>query len=228
MRLNVPRCDLSIALLNGSNHLFFSQPSEPVIEYPENLLSDGKMTSQGESELLPISDVNLALAWQVMRRFCRLVSLGAQTQRRIHSNIINDTMTAVMYRLLDMKFDTDSIDEAVRLGLLAFSHHVFIQWQDVRLPYQQFPSTYKRCVLSDRLSELALPQLVLWLSMIGACSLFNVPDETWLAECLQNALDRSQVKSWKEMQDILRSFLWIGLLDDEAGKRIYESLYSDR
>jgi hypothetical protein len=124
------RCDLGIALLNGSDPVFYYQPMESVIDYPEKLLpaSDDKMWSEDSIELIRNMDNDLAIAWRVMRRFCFMVNLGTQTQRLIRPEIIHETMSAVIYRLLHMRFAAGSIMEAVRHGLLAFSYHVFLQW----------------------------------------------------------------------------------------------------
>jgi hypothetical protein len=223
------RYDLAVALLNGSNHVFFRQPSEPVIEYPQKLLlaSHKKMFSQDNIEFIPNIDDDLATAWRVMRRFCFLVNLGTQTQRPIHLEIIYETMTAVIYRLLDMGFIAGTINEAVRYSLLAFSYHVFLQWQDIRLPYYYFPTAYRSCILQLELVNGVSSQLILWMLMTGANSVFNILDEAWLREYLGEHANRCQVKTWKEMQDILKSFMWIELLDGEPGKCIYDLLSLD-
>ncbi|KAI1378981.1 hypothetical protein F4677DRAFT_410239 [Hypoxylon crocopeplum] len=217
------RCDLGIALLNGSYPVFFGQPSEPVIEYPEKLqpASDDKSYSRDTMELVQIADKELATVWQVMRRFCLLVNLGTQTQRLIRPEIIHETMAAVMYRLLHMHFAAGSPDETVRHGLLAFSHHVFLQWQDIKLPYHYFPATYQSSILSLEGADGASPQLLLWLLMIGAISVFDISEDAWLREHIREYASRCQVKTWKAMQDILKSFMWIALLDEQAGKHIY-------
>jgi hypothetical protein len=210
--------------------VFFRQPSEPVIEYPEKLLpaSDDKMCSQDNIELIRNMDNDLATAWRVMRRFCLLVNLGTQTQRLMRLEIIHETMTAVMYRLLHMGFAAGSINETVRHGLLAFSHHVFLQWQDVKLPYHHFPTAYRNCILHLKLVDGVSSQLMLWLLVTGANSVFNISDEAWLREYLREHADRCEVKTWKEMQDILKSFMWIALLDEQPGKYIYDLLNLDK
>ncbi|KAK9319510.1 hypothetical protein V1517DRAFT_332366 [Lipomyces orientalis] len=153
--IEVLRCGLGIAPLNGSNPVCFFQPSEPVIEYPEKLLlaSDDKMCSQDNIELIRNMDHDLATAWLVMRRFCLLVNLGTQTQWLIRPEIIHETMTAVIYRLLHMGFAAGSIGKTVRHGLLAFSHHVFLQWQEIKLPYHHFPTSYQNCILGLKLVD---------------------------------------------------------------------------
>ncbi|KAI1610931.1 hypothetical protein EDD36DRAFT_420957 [Exophiala viscosa] len=224
------RCDLGIALHNGSKPVFFRQPSEPVPGYPETLLRacNDEKCPQDNVDLLRDMDHDLATAWRIMRRFCLLVNLGTQIQRLIHPEIIVETMTAVTYRLLYMNFITGSVDEVIRLGLLAFCHHIFLQWQDIRLPYYRFPTGYRNRILGVKPSQRLSPQVVLWLMMTGAISLYDTSEESWLRESLRDYADRCQVKSWKEMQETLKCCMWVVLLDDQPGRQIYNLLYHDK
>ncbi len=220
------------ALLNGQDPVFFRPPSEPVTKYPEKLLADETMRCSDDHvvvELLRNLDHDLATVWRAMRRFCLLVNLGTQTHRVIYPDFIHETMTAVIYRLLHMDFVAGSINEIVRVGLLAFSHHVFLQWQDIKLTCYPFPTTYRDGILVDcrRLLEPVNPRLMLWLLMTGAISLFDVSEEAWLSESLREHVDQSQVKTWKEMKEVLGSFMWIAILDDQPGKQIYDQLFSN-
>src|SRR6187402_959289 len=216
------RNDLSIALLNGLSPVFYHGPEEPVIPYPGQLLSaaDDEMYSQDNIVLIQQLDDDLVIVCQIVRRFCLMINLGTEAQQFITSEIIHETMTSVMYRLLHMRFAAGVIDKAVQLGLLAFSYHLFIQWQDIKLPYQHFPRSYQDCIESLKKIDDVSPRLMLWLLMTGAISLFNISTETWLRECLREYIDRCQVTTWKEMQDILESFMWIALLDKQLGKQI--------
>ncbi|KAF4340972.1 hypothetical protein FBEOM_5096 [Fusarium beomiforme] len=192
LEVGMLRCDLSIAMHNGSSHVFFSQPSQPVPDYPHNLLRawDDKMCSQEYIEISESLDSSLATAWRVMRRFCVLVNIGTQTQQLIRPQTIHKTMTAVMYRLLRMDFTAGSINEAIRHGLLAFSYHVFLQWQDIKLPYHCFPTIYKNCVLGLELVDGISSQLMIWLLMTGALSLFSTSDEVWIKDGLRKQADK--------------------------------------
>ena len=222
--LIVCRCDLKIALLNCTNPIFYFRTSEPMPEYPEELLpaASDKKLGLPDAELISTLDRDLAVVWWVMRRFCLQVNLGTQTQRLIYPDVIHGTAFSVIYRLLGMRFAKGSVDEVVRLGLLAFGHHVFLQWQDIKLPYYSFITVYHNCVETFDLDNGAFRQLKLWLLMVGANSLFTVFDEAWLYDALWEQAQRCQVTSWKGMQEILRSFMWISLLDDEPGKQVYE------
>ncbi|OTA61487.1 hypothetical protein K449DRAFT_330998 [Hypoxylon sp. EC38] len=225
------RVDLGVALLNSSKPVFFRQPLEPMVRYPEKLLlaSDDKTyCSEDNFELMETLDNELARCWQVMRKFCLLVNLGMQTQRLVRLETTHRTMTALMYRLLHMSFTAGSIDEAIRHGLLAFSYHVFLQWQDIIPPYHQFAAAYKSCILGIKNAGGISSQLLLWLLMAGAVSVFNVSDESWLRELTKEYSDICQVRTWKEMRDILKSYMWVVTLDEEVGKRIHSLLDLDK
>ncbi|RDW57388.1 hypothetical protein BP5796_12838 [Coleophoma crateriformis] len=223
------RCDLGIAILNGSNPVFYCRPTEPVINYPERLLlaSNDKICFDDNIDMIQNMDHDLAIAWQVIRRFCFMVNVGTQTQRLMAPEFVYETMTAVIYRLLHMHFANNSIAEAIRNGLLAFSYHIFLQWQDIKLPYDYFATTYKDCILGLKDIDGISSQLVLWLLMTGANAVFNIPNEAWLRDCLREYTHKCQVKDWKEMRGILKSLMWIELLGEQPEKQIYNLLQLD-
>ncbi|KAJ3550273.1 hypothetical protein NM208_g66 [Fusarium decemcellulare] len=223
--LEMLRYDLDIALLNGSDPVFYCQPSEQLPEYPEKLMptSDDSLGPQNSSEFLQSMDSGLATAWLAMRRFCLLVNLGAQTQRLMRPDLFQESMAAVTYRLLRMKFANGSTDEAILHGLLAFCHHVFLQWQDIKLPYRHFPTAFKECIQGLETVDAVSPQLILWLLMTGAISVFG--DEEWLKNALRKYAEKCGVRRWKEIHRILESFMWISLLDEQLGRSVYDSLY---
>jgi hypothetical protein len=220
------RYDLSIALLNGSSPVFYNQPQEPVILYPRQLLiaPANETYSQEYIGLRSQLDDNLVTAYQIIRRFCLMVNTGTQTQQVIDTDIVHETMTSVMYRLINMNIPAGAIDKAVQLALLAFSYHLFIQWQDIRLPYQHFPKAYQDSIQNLEAVDDVSPRLMIWLLMTGAISVFDISNNMWLQESLRDYIHRCQVETWTEMRDILDSFIWNDLLDKQLGKQIYDSL----
>jgi len=224
--LMLRRCDLGIALLANSDPVFFCQPAEPLPDYPEQVLSSFSRSSYNQEFMQLVQDLNghLAEIWLVMRKFCLLANLGTQTRMLIQPATIYGTMTAVMYRLLRMSFAAGTLDESSRLGLLAFTHHVFLQWQDTRLPCHPLSESYRKHLQVHALRDPIPPRMSLWLLMIGAISLFSVSDELWLASYLRRQVERCGVETWKDGQEVLKSSMWISLLDDKSGKQIYDSL----
>ncbi|KAK4936665.1 hypothetical protein LTR10_022517 [Elasticomyces elasticus] len=227
------RCDIGMAMQSGSMPIFFNDPlSEPFVPYPDqDILSiretAGIISPQHDSEswLLNV-DESLVEAWEVVQRFCSIVNLAVQTQRMLLPSLVYDTMTSVMYRLLRRSFDTGSLDEAIRLGLLGLTHHIFLQWQYLRLPYVYFPSVYKKCLRHPNLTNVASPRLMLWLLMVGAVSAFNTSDHPWLQDCLRQHMGICQLRSWDELRSVLKSFMWVGLVHDKPGKDVFDAVLS--
>lgn len=132
-----------------------------------------------------------------------------------------DTMASVMYRLLHTSYEAGSLDEAIRLSLLAFSSSIFLQWRDFKLPYTHLPVAYKDCLLNATFLD-ASPQLWLWLLMIGTVSVFEEGDYPWLMPWVQLNADACEVEAWSDMLGVLHGFLWIGLVHDGPAERAFK------
>ena len=150
-------------------------------------------------------NMDLAEAWRVIRKFCLLAILGTQTQMTIEPAMIYGTMTAVMYRLVRMRFVVCSLDETIRLGLLAFTHHTFLQWKDICLPCHGFSRRYQKYLMAHQLEDVVPAGVTLWLLMTGAISIFSISTEPWLGDFLRRQVERCKVTSWKDMQQVLKA-----------------------
>jgi hypothetical protein len=216
-----------MALHTGAKPIFFSDNrSQLSLIYPEEITSRCE-TDRVFDELDDLDD-DIAKTWQFMKNFCSLVNLAAKAQGRIPWELFLNTMTSLMYRLLHMSFDVNSINEAIRIGLLAFSSHIFLQWKLVRVNYVHLSVSYRNCL--DRLeSSHCIPShLSAWLLMIGAVSVFKQPDDAWLVPRLRANIESCGVKSWSEMRDILESLLWIPLVQEKSGKDIFDSVFGSK
>jgi hypothetical protein len=224
--LIVYRCDLGIALLANSDPVFYRSPVDPLPDYPAQVISSLSSSLYSQNDLHLFQDLNKPLveAWVFMKKFCSLANLGTQTRMLIEPATIYGSMIAIMYRLLRMGFAENTLEESLRLGLLAFSQHVFLQWRDMRLPDHPFSMSYRNHLRSYSLGNMIPPRISLWLLMIGAVSFFNIPDELWLVDCLRKQTERCGVKTWKDGQENLKSSMWISLLDDDFGKQVFETL----
>ena len=217
-----------MALHDGSRPMFFYNPAlQPFMPYPDlNLLSiqrsaDMIYSPYNSENYLNKLDENLTTIWRFLQRFCSIVNHIAETQERMSARISQDTMASVMYRLLYLRFETNSVDETIRLCLLGLSYQIFLQWQDMKLPYPHFPSSFKKCLLNLNIGDGFPSDIMLWFLMVGAIS--GLPDDKWLKQCMRGHVDRCQVESWNEMRDILNAYMWIHLLHDKPGKHFFES-----
>lgn len=133
-----------------------------------------------------------------------------------------NTMASVMYRLLDLEFSCGSLDEAVRLGLLAFCSHVFLQWSGIKLSHQHLSRAYQDCLLSLR--DPISPHMSLWLLFTGHMTLFSEDDGPWLKPWLRAILNLCGATSWDETRVIVKAFLWIDFAQDETGIKAFTTV----
>ena len=198
--------------------------------YPDLTLLSGSMSkttaihSQYLSEIfLRDIDDELASAWRTMAEFSLTIKLAVGCKHRIAIETFLDTMAAVMYRLLSMtSYEAGSTEEAIRLGLLAFSASIFLPWKQIGINYDHLACTYKDCLSKLKCSNIP-SHLLLWLLMVGAVSVFGNADDEWLKPWLRVIIDLAEVESWVDMQEILTSLMWIGLVHDVPGKDVFDS-----
>jgi hypothetical protein len=171
----------------------------------------------------------LAAIWAAMSHFCSLVNVSVEKENPlITDHIFLSSMGSIMYRLLHLKFVTGSLDETVRLGLVAFSTPIFLQWRNIKLADPSLPYNYRKSLTGlNSLKCGTTPGALLWLLMVGATSIFHEPDDiAGLKKWLQPTIAMCSISSWNQMRDALNSFLWIGLIHDKPGREFFEALIS--
>jgi hypothetical protein len=156
-----------------------------------------------------------------------VINFAVDSELRISTETFLDTLTSIVYRLLDMYFEAGSKDEAVRLGLLAFLCGVFLQWKHLGMSYPHFTSMYRSC-LAVIPSECISSDLMIWLLMVGAVSVFDETDNWWLKPLLRVNIGLCGIDEWSEMQELLKGFMWIGLVYDKSGKSLFDSMITGR
>jgi hypothetical protein len=169
-------------------------------------------------------NTDLAEAWAFLRRFCSTINAAAEHKRPLAKEILLSAMASSMYRLLRMHyFDPTSIDEGVRLGLLVFSSHIFLNWQDITLPHTYLPNTYRTCLLNLKLPNTFPPGILLWLLIVGSLSTFTPADSAWLMPWVRANIELCEARTWSELRAQLKTFPWIDILHDKPGRAIFEA-----
>ncbi len=151
-----------------------------------------------------LEDVNndLAQAWSTISNFCSIINFAVDSELRISTETFLDTMASVVYRLLDMRFIADSKDEVVRLGLIAFLCNVFLQWKHLGMSYPYFTSMFRNCLWNMPPGRVP-PDFMAWLLVIGAVSVFDEADDSWLKPLLRSNISLCSIDRWNEMQEVL-------------------------
>ncbi|KAK8022270.1 hypothetical protein PG993_013037 [Apiospora rasikravindrae] len=190
-----------IYALNNNLKLFtqMKSPRNPLLEYPGQIVlksvTDPRM-NHNQGFVLSLND-DLAKAWWTMRTFCLLASMRAQTRVLLPPAMIYGTLVAVMCRGLYMKFATGPPDETMRRGLLVFTSHISLQWQDIRPPLRGILLAYDQSLRNRTYNSGLVPSdTIVWLLMIGAVSTFNISEEDWSRDSLLKQFDTCQIMAW--------------------------------
>lgn len=219
-----------MALHTGAMPLFFNDPFwEPLKPCPDllHVAKDAHISTPDFTlQRLRDFDSESAEAWETMWNFCRLMNLASTAERRLPPEIHLNTMAAVMYRLFFSTYRRGSAEEAFRLGVLAFCSHVFLRWQNVRLPYNHLSTSYKDCLATLISTDHIAPPTLLWLLAIGKLAISSESDGEWWNCQLGSCIKHCGLVSWTGMRDILKSFLWINVLHDIPGKEVFETARS--
>jgi hypothetical protein len=212
-----------MALHTGAKSLIYPEISQfdCFLPYPDEVGSQHETDTSFEN-----LDRNITMAWQFMKRFCSLINAAVEAQGRIPWKLFLNSMRSVMYRLLNIRFDTGSMNEAIRLGLLLYSSNVFLQWKLVRLPFTHLTYSFRRCINLIETLDSPTPELYSWLLMVDAISVFKLlDDDPWLWPRLRASMESSSISSWNEMQTVLESLMWIRLLLDGPRKGVLDSIF---
>ncbi|KIW21108.1 hypothetical protein PV08_01687 [Exophiala spinifera] len=233
--LTLLKCDLCISLHTGVKPIFFNDPFlEPYMPYPEKeVLAIGQSPEflrhlQMQDGFLRDVHHDLAASWLVLQRFCSLSNLAAQSNGVLPTQLHVQTMASVMYRLLDLNhFQARSVDEMIRLGILALTHHIFLQYQHLKLPYSHFQSRLERSLVNLQLFENANPELTLWTLMVAAISVPNMAEDAWLLESLRTLVQICKITSWRDLRGLMKAMIWIDVVHDKPAKDMYARVVSD-
>ncbi|KAI0183963.1 hypothetical protein EV127DRAFT_252746 [Xylaria flabelliformis] len=231
------RCDLGIAIYSGSNPILFRGVglSHAYRVYPKldvfldqssldhTLKSHEFLKSLRLTHNIKIND-QLAAAWNAMSDFCSIINLAADTERRIDVKTFLYSMASIMYNLLDMRFESTSWEETIRLGLLSFSCSVFLPWARLGILYPHLKSIVRNQFASISGSSPSMPpKLVIWLLMAGAVGVLDEPDCACVHDLLLEAANSCGIKHWSQMRVMLNSLMWIDIVHDKQGKRVFDS-----
>lgn len=231
------RCDLGIAVHTGSFPVLFRNTASlhayrmyPKLDifldktsFDRSSKSHQFLASLMHSHAIQI-DGQLAAAWNAMSDFCSVINLAADSERRIDVGTFLHSMTSIVYNLLDMRFESSSWDETIRLGLLGFSCTVFLPWTRLGMSYPHLNSILRRGFsgIGSRISSFP-PELVLWLLMACAIAAFDESECPWSHGLLLGAASLYGIKHWSQMQEMLNSLMWISIVHDKSGKRVFDA-----
>lgn len=222
--IEIIRTEFCMCYENGQAPMLFTYD-----QIPWSLMgpSPGFFGEDTSSNLGKRLDPVLSAIFNTMRYFCGLVNIAARDEAaRLTEDAFLHAMGSILYRLLYLRYERGSLDETIRLSLLALSAPIFLDWKTVYWVNGHFIASWRHC-LTDLLTGLTCfaPQDSIWILMTGALSMSHDPDfRSQLLGGLQVLTASSHVTMWEDLEKLLQSYVWIRVLFDEPAKDIFDSI----
>ncbi|TVY81755.1 hypothetical protein LSUE1_G003365 [Lachnellula suecica] len=229
MQVKVCRADLSYALVSGQRPLLFKEDiSWDVFIADRDLVQcNHQPHSSGLHIFLSNSaDTRLHNAFRDLHSFSCISNLAYQTTRKLSPEIYNDIMISILYRLTNLSFESDIIQEALRIGLLVVSSTIFMQRLFMDHPYGHLLNLYRNALFNlHNATSIALPVPVsLWMPMLFyVVAPEEAPSMNWLNTWVENIISSAGISSWTQAHEILKTIVWVDFVHDRLGEPAFEA-----
>lgn len=229
----VCKVDLSVALRFGVKPMFFCSGLDwgAYLANTHLLKHNANDTENGSSQILAFVEQNihtkLRNAWGDLREFSLIAELAYQTEGTIEPSLVNEVTISTMYRLLQLSFDHNTLDELIRLGLLIYATTIFLQGQVFSTRYGYLVSRLRQSITaSHEWIDWLPPAIRLWLTVLLASIASTPTQKIWLAETVDATVGDVKPKTWLHARTMLKSVIWVGFVHDFQGQVAVESSIS--
>lgn len=222
----IVRTDFCICYENGQKPALFTYEKIPwALLLPPHHAISNKDPDHIESRL----DPELSSVWAGMSHFCALMNIAAlNPTARVTAETFLHVMGSILYRLLHLRFKENTLDEFIRLGLLAFAAPTFLDWKTVYWLNGHFTLVWRQALETILTESTFAPQDRIWLLMMGTLSF--APDLDFLARLidgLRTLAELCNIPTWADLRELLSSYMWIGTLFDKSGADVFDAVTAD-
>ena len=159
--------------------------------------------------------------------FSCISNLAYQTTRKLAPEMYNEAMISIIYRLMHLSFEPNSLEELLRLGLLCYSTTIFL-FNRYDSPYQNLLRGFLKALIKLHKAQRSemLSSIQLWLVMLPNLINSNGGNRDGITsdpdiDLLPEVLERYRVVSWSQAREMLLSVAWVGFVHDQRGETAF-------
>ncbi|KAF4446446.1 hypothetical protein FALBO_17072 [Fusarium albosuccineum] len=225
LQIKLCRVDLGWSIRSGCKpEIWDSDLSwRPMFEHMQHITAPPELETPSSSFLAMIAawDYRLQNVWKDLRDFAALANQLIPGQRKLPPDVFQEIMLSVQYRLLLLQYPLDMypVQEAIRLGLLAFESTVFFQVPGVKLKSRMFAKQLRDAIEAIPVDGQVIANIKLWLLFIGSIIVFE-GKEPWLVQSIRGLTGR---QTWSEVRKRVKEVMWIDIVHDLPGHLAYRS-----
>ncbi|KAF4950070.1 hypothetical protein FSARC_13304 [Fusarium sarcochroum] len=224
LQIKLCRVDLGWSIKNGCKpEIYDGKPAwEPILEAFGTVGNsfDIQKPSLDFMKQFATWDYRLQNVFKDLRDFSTLANRLAPGTQKLKPEAFQEIMLSIQYRLLTLDYSDESpIQEAIRIGLLAYESTIFLQIQGKKLNSDEFSHRLRASIQAIPVQGEATANIKLWLLLIGSMMVFD-STEDWLVQSIQNLTGR---QTWAEVRERVKEIVWIDVAHDMSGREAYEA-----
>lgn len=182
-------------------------------------------------DMLPPIDSKLAVLWLELKYYSIVANEAAATKTAVPTDLFLLVSTSIPYRLLHLKYETQSLSELLRLCMLAFIKSILFtvpgRGKLMSYLYTELDSHLRlhlqACLQPNASAEHS--SVVIWASFISSISIFEGFSGDWYQGAIVSVLSELHITTWHCCRKILCGFLWIPQIYDKAAETIFRQVY---
>ncbi|KAH7161360.1 hypothetical protein EDB81DRAFT_784556 [Dactylonectria macrodidyma] len=208
------------------------------LKFPQENISWSPQVAQGVlatklpelSMIDPRPDPRLLHIWADLRVFSRAANEASVTGVKMSGAFFSRLNTSVPSRLIALRFDPASVPELLRLCMLAYMKSLLIQIDGLGPRMTHLVDGLTTALQAQQIPPAPeQARLLLWTLFIAKLSIFEDSDQDWLQEAMVQTVVSLDLRTWQQTRVVLKSFLWVDLVYNQPGKRLFDQwLRNDR
>ncbi|KAG5782483.1 hypothetical protein H9Q73_003853 [Fusarium xylarioides] len=228
LQIKLCRVDLGWSIRNGCKpEIYDGKPAwEPLLEAFGTVACSFKIQepSLDFMKVYYTWDWRLQNTFKDLRDFSALANRYSPSAKKLKPEAFQEIMLSIQYRLLQLDFSQDPapIQEALRIGLLAYESTIFLQIQGTKLKSDSFSRQLRDTIQATPVQGEATANIKLWLLVVGSIIVFD-SSEDWLVQSINSLAGR---QSWEEVRERVNEVMWIDVIHDVPGRKAFEAAQS--
>ncbi|KAI1611401.1 hypothetical protein EDD36DRAFT_287556 [Exophiala viscosa] len=169
-------------------------------------------------------DSKLQNCWNDIHAFSCLSNLAYQTTRKLSPETYNEMVVSILYRLTQLSFTDDPLQEIIRVALLVYCTTIFLTRSFRQQPCDHLSELFKTALfnLCHASTIIVPPAVMLWLLLLYHVTVYKGPSvDLWGDEWLDRAVSIAGVDTWIQAHPVLRSVMWVDFVHNSAGQKAF-------
>lgn len=182
-------------------------------------------------DIPPLIDSKITALWSELKYYSIVANEAAATKTAVPTYLFLLVSTSIPYRLFQLKYETKSLSELLRLCMLAFVKSILFtvpgRGKLMSYLYTELDSHLRlhlqACLQPNASAEHS--SIIIWALLIASISIFEDFSRDWYDGAIVSVLLKLHITDWHHCSKILDGFLWIPDIHNKATETVLRQVY---